>query len=71
MRPYDAKGENSNLPNDNHEVGDFWILTDGFHVTIREQMTGESPTQGVSIPRTEFNRLIDWYMREQQKRMSA
>lgn len=68
MRPYDAKNldEVCTLRCDNKDVGDFWILTDGYQVSLRKQKMGEPPSEGICIPRAQFNRLIAWYMREQK-----
>ncbi len=68
MRPYDAKklGEVCNLRTDSKDVGDYWIMTDGYQVTMHEQKLGKPTTQDIAIPRTVFNRLIDWYMRDQE-----
>lgn len=71
MRPYDAKHERGacKLERSVKEVaGDFWILTDGYHVTIAEQPIGSEPTQAIRVPRASFNKLVDWYMREQSQR---
>jgi Holliday junction resolvase RusA-like endonuclease len=49
------------MPRDNLTVGDFWILTDGYTVTICQQKTGHSPTEKVHVPRATFNRMVRWY----------
>lgn len=71
MRPYDVKGDKipplAELRTDHKEIGDYWILTDGWRVSMVQQKTGESPTQKVTIPRAEFNRMIDWYLRDQKR----
>lgn len=68
MRPYDAKDNwlVCRLARDNFDAGDFWILTDGTRVTLASQKAGESPTQSITIPRAEFNKLVAWYMRDQK-----
>jgi hypothetical protein len=68
MRPYDAVGstdEGLGLARDNFDIGDFWMLTDGYRVSIAEQEVGKPPMQHITIPRETFNRFIDWYMRDQ------
>lgn len=62
-RPMDARGAGQicEMPRDNLTAGDFWILTDGFNVSIAAQKTDESATVIVSIPRGEFNRMVRWY----------
>lgn len=69
MRPYDAKSTDDvcdRLRRDHKDVGDFWILTDGYRVTISEQKWGEKPKQSVTVSRDQFNRLIDWYLKDQK-----
>ncbi len=53
------------LRTDNHTVGDHWILTDSYNVSVVAQKRGEPSTQSVSIERKTFNKLIRWYMRQQ------
>lgn len=67
-RPFDCKNTDDccELRRDSFDAGDFWILTDGFNVSIHEQKLGEHSKQTISVPRAEFNRLIRWYMREQK-----
>lgn len=70
MRPYDMNGDEENdsgITDDNKSLGDFWMITDGFRVTLAEQKEGEAPTQYITIPRATFNKFIDWYMRDQTK----
>jgi hypothetical protein len=68
MRPRDASGDKTlKLATDNHDVGDHWILTDGYHVSIVQQKLGEKPKQEIRVPRRAFNAMIDWYMREQKQ----
>ena len=68
MRPYDAKTEREQLDlnSDNHQTKGAWILLGFSQVSICTQKSGESPTGIVKIPRGEFNRLIDWYMKDQK-----
>lgn len=70
MRPYDAKtiGEVCQLQRDNYDAGDFWILTDGYEVSLAEQEVGSYPSQKITVPRAMFNRMVSWYMREQKLR---
>jgi hypothetical protein len=73
MRPYDAKDEATacGLRITHKDVKDFWVLTDGYRVSIAQQLTGEPPTQHVMIPRAVFNEMVDWYMREQKAAKAA
>lgn len=68
MTPYKARSNEQvcSLRQDGYESGDFWIMTDGYTVTICEQKTFESPKQVIHVPRAEFNKMIDWYKREQK-----
>ncbi len=67
MRARDAKGDKIlQIRRDNLTAGDFWILADGHDVTVCAQQPGHAATASVTIPRKEFNRLVDWYMRDQK-----
>lgn len=55
------------LQRDNISVGDFWIcLEDEVGVSIVEQKTGSPAKQRITLPRSTFDKFIDWYMREQK-----
>lgn len=58
MKPYDAKDIDDccKLRRDNTDAGDFWLMTDGYEVSIHEQVVGEHSKQAISVPRAEFNR---------------
>jgi len=56
------------LGRDNLTIGDFWILADGYRVTIAKQKPEEAATQSVTVPRSEFNRMVRWYVRPQKVR---
>ena len=63
----DAKGEEiMKLRRDNYDRPGFWILTDGYRVSVAAQKNGESPTGKVTMPLAEFNRLIRWYTKDQK-----
>ena len=67
MNPHDAKSlkEVCALRRDNFSTSKYWILTDGFNVTITEQKNGREATQSITVPRSQFNVLVRWYMKEQ------
>ncbi len=69
MRPYDLKNteETCRLRRISFDCDDAWILTDGYTVSISQQKVGAPPTQSISLPRAQFNRLIQWYMRDQRE----
>lgn len=70
MRPYDVTGDRTigRLQRDNKTIADFWMLTDGYRVSMHEQKPGASPTQSISMSRRKFNAFIDWYIRNQPER---
>lgn len=45
--------------------GDFWFVSDGFHVSIAEQKTGDVPTQGIRIPKSTFDYFVKKYTEQQ------
>lgn len=69
MRPYNCKTfeDVCSLRRDNKDAGGFWIMTDGNVVTICQQKFGERSTATVNVPRKDFNRLVAWYMSEQER----
>jgi hypothetical protein len=56
------------MPRDNVGVGDFWMSTDSYEITIAQQKNGESPTAKISVPRAIFDAFADWYMTGKWKR---
>jgi len=67
MKPYDAKGERKamKLKRSVRSFGYHWILTDGYSVSISQQIPGQVQTQYICISRARFNQLIDWYLKDQ------
>ena len=54
------------LRSDNYSTADAWILlAGGSGVCLTNQRSGEPATASVTIPRVQFNRLVDWYLKEQ------
>ena len=53
------------LRRDNFDKGDFWIVCDGFTVTLAEQRVGESPSQTIRIPKTTFDFFVKRYTEQQ------
>lgn len=45
------------------ELGNFWLSCDTFHVSLNEQKIGEKPTQGITMKRSDFNRIIAAYLK--------
>lgn len=64
----DCRNDNQvcRLGRDNMTVGDFWIITDGYRVTIAAQKIGARPTEKITIPRGTFNRFVRFYTRQQK-----
>lgn len=56
------------LKTDNYSTDDFWILLNKDTVNIHEQRSGETSKQNITIPRKDFDRLVKWYLREQELR---
>ena len=53
------------LNSDNKSTKNYWILLSEDHITIAKQTSGEACEQDIQIEKYQFNRLIDWYNREQ------
>lgn len=53
------------LRTDHYDHKDLWILTDGYHVSIHRQKTGEPSSQEIRLTPGEFNRLVAWWQRPQ------
>jgi hypothetical protein len=51
------------IPRDNISLPkDFWMITDGYEVTIAQQKMGESPSQKISVPKSIFDACVKWYV---------
>lgn len=50
---------------DNFIKDDFWILCDGFTVTIAEQRSGEQATQAIRVPKATFDYFVKKYTEQQ------
>jgi hypothetical protein len=69
MRPYDVKAEadllameTDNFPQDS----DVWsIMNSENHISLHPPVDGSGKTYIISIPRDQFNAIVDWYMADQ------
>jgi hypothetical protein len=51
------------MPRDNIDLPkDFWMITDGYEVTIAQQKAFEDPSQKISIPKPIFDACVKWYL---------
>lgn len=48
---------------DGTELGDYWLSCDAFHVSLNEQKVGEMTKQGITMKRSDFNRIIAAYLK--------
>jgi len=53
------------LKRDNFQKGDFWIICDGFNVSIAEQKVGEPPSQSIRVPKATFDFFVKKYTEQQ------
>ena len=66
LSPRKAKSNQfEKLNSDNHHTENYWILLNEDSVCIAKQTAGEGCEQEIIIEKIQFNRLIDWYNREQ------
>lgn len=49
------------MPRDNVDWGGFWMLSDGYMVSIVQQKRGEPASAKISVPKRTFDRFIRWY----------
>jgi len=70
IAPIDAKtfGDICSLPRDNISCRGFWILTDGYYVSIHQQKPGEDSKQQIRIPRSIFDHFVRWYVTGSSKK---
>ena len=64
-----AKASESQLirmARDDKTIGDYWMRSDGFNVSIYHQKSGFTPNGGITIPRGVFNKLVEWYNKPQK-----
>ena len=54
------------LQTDNAGTKNFWIQLDVGSVHLCEQTSGEAAKGSLTIPRRDFNKLIEWYLKEQK-----
>lgn len=54
------------LQTDNFSTRDYWILTDGSNVNVCKQRNGQPAIVSMTIPIYHFNKLIEWYIKEQE-----
>ena len=69
MSPMETKNVNDvikYLSRDNYSTKKYWILV-GDHITLTEQKSGEKPKQVININKKDFDRLIKWYIKKQQR----
>jgi len=59
------------LRRDHFSTKHYWISADETTVSIYAQTSGEEPRESVTVPRRQFNALIDFYQREQLPRKRA
>jgi len=50
------------MPRDNVSTPDYWMMTDGWRVTLARQRVGEPASEMATIPRNVFDAFADWYM---------
>ena len=67
LSPRNARSDQfEKLNSDNRHTDNYWILLNEDNITITEQTSGEYPKATISIDKIQFNKLIDWYNREQK-----
>lgn len=68
MKPRDAKTSKQmcSLETDNCDTMAGWILLDYGFVIIHAQRSGEDSEGRLRLPRAQFNKLIDWYNKDQR-----
>ena len=54
------------LQTDNHDLKNYWIMFDGFEVTLTQQAMGEPSKAKISMPKRQFDALVAWYQRQQK-----
>lgn len=53
------------LKHDSKVLGNYWLIADGYEVTILNQPKGQLPIAKISIPRKTFNKMIAFYEKKQ------
>lgn len=63
LAPIDANTTNQvcELPRDNVDTDEHWIITDGATVTIAAQRPGVAATAMVKLPKPTFDAFVRWY----------
>jgi hypothetical protein len=53
---------------DHCSTNEFRVSIDGVSVSLTSRSSGEEPRQQITIPRQEFNKMIQWYTKPQRLR---
>lgn len=69
MTPHEARGfeEICSLQSDNYGGSEGWIMIDGNQVVLCQQRPGENSTGTVHLSRGAFMRMVNWYLRPQER----
>ena len=69
MTPHEARDfkDICSLQSDNYATAEGWIMIDGSEVVLCKQRAGESAFASVKLTRGAFKRMIDWYLRPQER----
>lgn len=56
------------LQTDGWNGKNYWMCVNEGSVSLYAQTVGEAPTQKIDIPRATFDRMVAWYLKEQELR---
>ena len=67
LSPRKAKSDQfAKLNTDNRYIENYWVLLNEDYITIVEQTSGEPCKNEIHIDKIQFNKIVDWYNREQE-----
>jgi hypothetical protein len=69
MSPHEARAfkDICTLQSDNYSTAEGWLMIDGSEVVLCKQRAGEPAVASVKLTRGAFKRMIDWYLRPQER----
>lgn len=63
------------MPRDNVSTRDYWMMVEENRVHIYKQRAGHRATEHITLSKSAFNRLVDWYntgkMRKPMRRRAS
>lgn len=60
VAPIDAAFSELSTDRDNKSFGDYWVISDGYRVTIAKQKSGEPATESITLPIETARKIVEF-----------